>query len=186
MSNYTQRHPNMTAKQKRWAESTLARGCVGITCLYLNDNEKHDNCYKELSQAKAKAQEMKSSSCCPQIFSVHLWNDIGKNRTSPDVIFNPGSGKADLSNWDKESRGNGFVNFDYGALTSDGKWIIHADQYHNPPTYSPEGEVKGKYYPNLPIREATYYASTIKEWKKSYTDFSVEVWCVQCRGDKVS
>jgi hypothetical protein len=129
-----------------------------------------------------------NGNCNCQMFSVHFWNDTGIDRKKPDVMCDPVTGKCDLSNWDKGGRppgpwnpgGGGGVNFDYGFVGPDGK-ITHADQYHNPDR---TGYWKGDYYPGLPIRNATIFVSTLKEWQQSYSDFNFEVWCVQCRSDK--
>ena len=58
--------------------------------------------------------------------------------------------------------------------------ILHADMYHNPDN----GHGKGKYFPSSPIRTATYFESSLDEWKMSYSDFNTEVWCVQCDGGR--
>ena len=54
----------------------------------------------------------KNPACCAEICSIHLANDVGKDKSKRDVTFDR-AGKADLSNWDRSSSG---VNFDYGYL----------------------------------------------------------------------
>ena len=123
----------------------------------------------------------------PQIFSVHFYNDTGLDRKNPDLSIDPQTGKANLSNWDRSPRPpgawhpyhRGGVNFDYGFLTTRNT-ILHADMYHNPDN----GHGKGKYFPSSPIRTATYFESSLDEWKMSYSDFNTEVWGVQCDGGR--
>ena len=188
--DFLKNHPNLTKAQKDWVEKMLARGCVGVTCVNLGARESHKDCYKTKAQADAALAQMNAANgkCNCQMFSVHFWNDTGVDPKKPDVTCDPVTGKCDLSNWDKGGRpagpwkpgGGGGVNFDYGFVGPDGS-ITHADQYHNPDR---NGDGKGDYYPGLPIRNATIFVSTLKEWQQSYSDFNFEVWCVQCRSDK--
>jgi RHS repeat-associated protein len=184
--SYHKKYPAMNDHQIRWAQKMLRRGCVGITCINLGDDPEAKNCFTSLELAKEKQESMKKGKCCPQIYSIHYYNNTGKNKRYPDSKLKNDGKEVDMSNWDKESRpgknkeGNGWVNFDYGFLNPDGT-ITHADMYHNPDV---DGDGKGDNYRKLPIREGTIYISSIEEWKKSYDDFNSEVWCVQCIGGK--
>jgi RHS repeat-associated protein len=188
--DFLKNHPNLTKAQRDWVEKQLARGCVGVTCVNLGGRESHKDCYKTKAQAEAARQQMNAANgkCNCLIFSVHFWNDTGIDPKKPDVKCDPVTGKCDLDNWDRGGRppgpwnpgGGGGVNFDYGFPAPDGS-IYHADQYHNPDR---NGDGKGDYYPDLPIRNATIYVSTLKEWQASYADFNFEVWCIQCQSDK--
>jgi len=171
-------------EQQQWAESQLARGCVGITTSLLGTKERFDNCYKTLSLAMKRRDEMKQLKICkqgcPYVYSIHFWNDKGVDKKNPDVTFDV-SGKADMSNWDKAPRpsdinGN-YFNFDFGFYHVRKREIVHANHYHNPDV---DGDGKGDYYPRMPVTEATIYFSNLKEWAESYQDFNAEVWCVQC------
>ena len=66
----------------------LARGGVGLTCVNLGwtKNKWPDDtkCYRKRKQAQKRAEEMKKNCACgigstPQIFSIHFWNNIGKD-----------------------------------------------------------------------------------------------------------
>jgi RHS repeat-associated protein len=192
VDSFLKKHPDFTAKQKEWVKKQMARGCVGITAAYIGKAESHKDCYKTKADAEIRksSMEMKrgGGGCSApyqecmhaQIFSIHLWNDTGKDGTNKDVSFDA-NGKADLSNWDMKPRpsepGRSFVNFDYGLLRDDGK-ILHADQYHNP---DKDGDGKGDYWPDKGIRTAKVFESTLEKWQESYADFNTEVWCVQCK-----
>ena len=101
-------------KQSKWHEAQLVRGCVGLTTHRLGDYENHYNCYqtKELAERRKSEMNKKNPACCAEICSIHLANDVGKDKSKRDVTFDR-AGKADLSNWDRSSSG---VNFDYGYL----------------------------------------------------------------------
>ena len=150
-------------------------------------------CYKTKAQAEAKQAAMKKKCQCddPGMFSVHLWNDKGKDGKNPDATFDS-NGKADLANWDFDPRpppynhGDGGVNFDFGWVYPNGT-IHHADQYHNPDL---NGDGKGDYFPKKKIRDALIFFSVVSEWQNGapsfyqYGDFNAEVWCVQCKSKK--
>ncbi|UDQ96754.1 RHS repeat-associated core domain-containing protein [Lentisphaerota bacterium WC36G] len=187
--DYNKKRPDLTPPEEGWAESQLSRGCVGVVAANVGYGEKMNNCYKTKEQAENAKKSMKCTAGCPKMFSVHFWNDIGDDDENPDVTFDPKTGKADFSNWDKKGRpaggwkvdengrprGNG-VNFDYGYVNPDGS-ITHADQYHNPDI---DDDGTGDYHPDYPIRSGTIYESTEEEWKESYADFNSEAWCIQC------
>ncbi|MEA4863071.1 MAG: RHS repeat-associated core domain-containing protein [Victivallaceae bacterium] len=184
---------NLTPEQLWWAEIQLARGCIGVVCANLGAREKHSNCYKLMSQAQQRQQEMSTKCECgknsnPQIYSIHL----GNSPTNPPVSFDPATGKADLGKWNPDiHKKPGHVNFDYGLYDPTSSTMTHADMYHNPDR---DGNGVGDYFydpndpnnPNsplaLPIRETTIYKSSMSEWQASYSDFNEEVWCVQCDG----
>jgi hypothetical protein len=144
------------------------------------------NCYQLRAQAEARQAEMKKNCECsgtgpnkqpaePRLFSIHLWNDVGRNGVDQDLTFDS-SGKADLSNWDIGGRrpgpwnasGSGGVNFDYGWVNDSGT-IQHANHFHDPS--GPSGPMK-------------VYESNKAEWASSYSDFNSEVWCVSCNKDR--
>lgn len=195
--DFLKKHPGLTDAQKKWVENQLARGCVGVTTANLGAAENFDNCYKTKEQAQARQKIMQKQCCAKdknskaQIFSIHLWNDKGKDPSKKDVSCNPKTGKCDLSNWDKRGRpagdwkpeGGGGYNFDFGFLEPNGT-LSHANHYHNPAG----ANGLGKYYPGEAVTEATIYNSTRVEWGKGapgyyqYQDFNFEVWCVQCTG----
>ncbi|UDQ99496.1 RHS repeat-associated core domain-containing protein [Lentisphaerota bacterium WC36G] len=162
-----------------WVRKQINRGCVGVVCANTGVIENHDNCYKTKQQATDAQGEMKNKckdKVCPKMFSVHFWNDKGKDGINPDVTFDPKTGKADFSNWDKEGMDEDSIKFDYGYVNPDGS-ITHADQYHNPDI---DDDGTGDYHPDYPIRSGTIYESTEEEWKESYADFNSEAWCIQC------
>ncbi len=201
--DFLKKHPGLTPAQKKWVETQLARGCVGVTCSNLGASEKFNNCYKEKKQADARKKKMEKDCVCsknkssvPLVFSIHLRNDKGTDPAKPDLTFHPKTGKADLTNWDMTGRpagpwkpaGGGGYNFDFGFVEKDGT-ITHADHYHNP---DKDMDGKGDYYPNMDITDSTIFKSTLAEWQKkgvlqgepyvNYPDFNAEVWCVQCSG----
>jgi hypothetical protein len=61
---------------------------------------------------------------------------------------------------------------------------LHADMYHNP---DEDGDGKGDRRPDMPIRTATYFISTLAEWQAGaptyyqYSNFNTEAWCVSCK-----
>ena len=130
-------HSDLSQQQLEWAQQQLARGCVGVTCVLLGEIAKPDNCYKTKEQAEANAKI--NPDCCDySMFSVHFWNDLGKDGINPDMKYNPSTGKVDMSNWNASGRPGGEwnefdsaygFNFDFGYLNSDGT-IIHASSYH--------------------------------------------------------
>lgn len=133
----------MTDQQKRWAEKHLALGCKGVTCVNIGDTPKHQFCYKrlELAKEKQKALNKGDSKCCAQIYSIHLWNDLGKDRNNPDVTFD-NKGKANMRNWDESGRDQNSPNFDFGFLTPQDT-VARADAYHNP---DKDGDGEGDYF----------------------------------------
>jgi len=185
-------HPGLDPLQLKWAEQSLARGCIGVTCINLGDQPKFTDCYKTKAKAEAKQALVKKKCQCDDtgIFSVHLWNDKGKDGKQPDLTFDS-NGKADLSNWNSSGRpapynGGGGYNFDFGWVNPNGT-IHHANHYHNPDL---NGDGKGDYFPNLPVTDASVYFSDTSEWQNGapsryqYDDFNAEVWCVQCKSKK--
>jgi RHS repeat-associated protein len=187
LEDFLKNHPDLSKKQRKWVEKQLARGCVGVTCANVGAREDLSNCFDTKEHAEARQKEMaQTPDCCPQLFSVHLWNDTGKNGTDPDLKIDPATSKADLSNWNQSGRppgawkpsGDSGYYFDYGHVGTDGS-VTHADHYHNP---DKNGDGKGDYYRRDKITESTIKKGTLQEWKNSYPDFNAEVWCVQCKG----
>ena len=188
---YQEKYPNMTDRQKKWAEQMLALGCKGVTCINIGNRPSYHNCFKTKEAAIEKqAQLNKNRNCCAKVFSVHFWND-GKDGDNPEVTFSR-KGKANMRKWDesaqrgKNKNGGDWIRFDFGFVNPDGT-LTHADKYYNPDR---DGDGDGDYfpkrkYPNVPIRnEAWIYISTEEDWKKSYSDFNEEVWCTQCISNK--
>jgi hypothetical protein len=146
------------------------------------------NCFKKLEQAKAHQKKMANRGECgknnPRIYSIHLWNDKGTDGKNPDCKFDETTGRADLSNWDMKPRptakdGTEYTNFDFGWVEDDGT-ITAADGYHNPDL---DGDGKGDYIPNLPIKKGRIFNYTLDEWQKALTPhWNEEVWCVACDG----
>jgi RHS repeat-associated protein len=176
-------NPNRDKNGDSQRKKTLNRGCVGITCLNLGTPGMPDtsNCYRMRAQAEARQAEMKKNCECsgtspnktpsePRIYSIHLWNDTGKDGKNPDVTFDS-AGKADMWNWDYDpqpSPDDRWVNFDYGWLNNSGT-IQHANHLHDP--WGKYGSMK-------------VYESTEAEWQRSYKDFNTEVWCTACNKDR--
>ena len=166
-------------------KETRNRGCVGLTCLELGVVGMPDesNCYKEKKDADDRAREMVTKNECkdctnlngapgkPRIFSIHLWNDTGKDGTNPDVSIDE-KGKANLSNWDKEGKPDGkggyLMNFDYGYLHPNGS-MVHANHKHDPAT---------NHY-------MIVYWSHIEDWKRAPSNLPYEVWCVACEKNEL-
>ncbi len=197
MAEWVLRNPNwdkgLSPRKKelvnQYLTSTVRRGCVGLTCVELGIKEgKGDktwpdmrNCYATLSEAKDRKNVMEEQNICkgkncnhekarPRIYSIHFWNNRGKNRTKPYASKNSSTGKIDLSNWDRVRRPQlpgdpNWVNFDYGYLNDDGM-MVHADHEH---------------LPDLPgVGPMTVLTSSVEDWMVNNTDFNYEVWCVAC------
>lgn len=169
--------------QKR--KSILESGCVGVTCLNLGVNQPlFGNCFRKRAEAEVRQREMIEKKECngencdrekaqPKLFSIHLQNDIGKDRIHPDVQFvydlQTGKSRADLSNWDQEGLGDK-IRFDFGFVHTSGE-IIHANHFHDP---------NGDYGP------MTVSFSTPEEWARMPSIFNLEVWCVACDKDRIA
>jgi RHS repeat-associated protein len=182
-------------KGLKWAKYELGRGCVGAVAVMLGVDpiQRLGNCYGTKAQADAVAKKWRTEELCDMtcpnedsvgVFSIHLWNDTGRDKQDPDVTVDPITGKLDLSNWDYQAKPNGnYVNFDFGYCRPDGR-LLHADMYHNP---DEDGDGKGDRRPDMPIRTATYFISTLAEWQAGaptyyqYSNFNTEAWCVSCK-----
>jgi RHS repeat-associated protein len=188
----------LSKEQKEWIKDKLSEGCVGVVTINLGSRSpidavttKASNCWKTREQAEAAQKKLKcKKGSTAQIFSIHLWNDTGKDGKNPDVVFK--DGKADLTNWDGKARPpvidkktgktiHAYMPFDFGFLI-DGH-IIHADHAHKRGV-GLDGKVLGP---------MTVYRSTLKEWSADpnpfnifagrsyqYPDFNTEVWCTAC------
>ncbi|MFO0831461.1 MAG: RHS repeat-associated core domain-containing protein [Phycisphaerales bacterium] len=190
--DWKKQHASLTTSQLAWAERQLARGCVGVTAASLGSPETFKHCYSTRAQAIKKQSELSLGCGCgkgkrPKLFSIHFWDDTGKDGVNPDVTIDPSTHEADLSNWDRLGRVKTrdpvtgrviarYYNYDFGFCNSYDE-IVHADHYHNPDR---DGDGQGDYFPTLPIDTATIYVSDLVEWQKSNLDFNSEVWCVQC------
>lgn len=197
-------HPGLTEEQYKWAECTLAGGCIGATAVNIGAIPDLKNCFKLRDHAEKRKNEMTKDKCCdPQLYSIHLYDSVGRDQKNPDVSYNLITGEVDLSNWDSTNgrpsgpwNGNAEtdgVNYDYGYVNPDGS-ITHANHLHNP---------KQKYFKDEPatpesgVGSAEFYRDNAALWSKSspdpyggpldrtigYKDFNTEVWCVQCKGN---
>jgi hypothetical protein len=146
---------------------------------------------------RAKEQRMEKGGLCTTcssepsvppvaVFSVHFWNDKGKDGSNPDASVDPVTGRVDLTNWDQDGKPDGkggtAVNYDYGYCANN--VLVHTDMYHNP---DKDRDGIGDFYPERDIRKATILRSTLAEWQSGapnyyqYEVFNGEAWCVQCR-----
>jgi len=102
-------------------ESTLARGCIGITCVNLGSNglpnPPLDNMYSTFRKAKKEArilkQDIKEN---PSKYPVNAQVEIFSKRfyTNNNNAFLPDKeGKVDMTGYNYQAK-SGFVNFDYG------------------------------------------------------------------------
>ncbi len=171
------------------ARRELENGCIGITEAHLGSKANYDHCFRLKSQAENKRKELaeKNKVCQYRLFSVHLWNDKGRNPDKPDVSFDDKTGQADMENWNRSPKAPGLGAFDYGYLDETGPnpQMIHADGYQKPGLNSREDERKYMItpMPPHPDRNATVYKTDPKDWPKQYGEdkqYNTEVWCVQC------
>ena len=133
--------------------------------------------------------------CCPKIYSVHLWNNLGRDGVNPDVDFGLADfegplqegedRRIDLSNWDERGQ-KGKGNFDFGFYDDETGLYISASHLHNPDL---NGDGVGDYWAGetkedgtpYEIKSATVYFSTPDVWElKSRTTYNEEFFCVQC------
>jgi len=163
----------MTPEEKR----TLARGCVGITAVNMEDLKNPDlsNCYDSFAEVWAAARTMNAllESSFPDkkafIFSKRLWSG------GLEFPRDPTSGKVDLSAHYNEPRPRvgsyDPINFDYGLYDeTTGNWW-HAD--HCDP---PLGSASCKRAFGAERMEV--YESNLQSYSKPLIDFDVRVFCV--------
>jgi RHS repeat-associated protein len=192
-------HPGLTDDQYNWAEHQMARGCVGNTCANIGDDIKLDNCYIARAMAEAKQIEMAKNACCkPHLYSLHLWDELGRDKTTGDTATNYVTSEVDLSNWDGDGKtivkGSKKVgeegNFDYGYVNPDGS-ITHGNHMHNPNRkYFPDAAATSSKDPAIFITDTAddwsskqYNPSTMQPTYGRGRMYNKEVWCVQCSGN---
>ena len=182
--------------------SMMHYGCIGITAGMLGKPADLKNCYESREEADIKRKQMKDDKeCCPKIYSVHLHNNTGSDRMTPDAVCHDDDfvgplpegverGQVDLSNWDQEPKPGGGGNFDYGFFDDAKGVYISGDKYHNPDKdndgvgdfFKDSVDRNGKPYE---IREGNVFFSTPDDWELEDTNnfYNLEVFCVQCGQD---
>jgi RHS repeat-associated protein len=172
--------PEQIEHYKKRLRDTRNQGCIGLTCVELGvlSNPDLSNCFETKTQAEKRQQEMiknKECSGCknqngdtsnPRIFSVHYYNDKGKDGENPDVTIDESTGKADMSNWDWKGKSGNQNDFDFGYIDSDGN-VVHANHCHDPNGLGP----------------MQVYINSLAGWQRSYSNYNSEVWCVACEKD---
>ena len=136
-------------------------------------NKRPEN--SNLHWPKESQQDENGKPSDPVIFSIHLWNDVGRDQTNPDVRPVPGDPtKASLSNWDRSPYKVGETAFDYGYLNSY-NLIEHATSNHNPPHAIMRPIIST-------LEKWSRQPKNLKERRYGYINFNEEVWCVTCEG----
>ena len=178
-----------------WTVDKLHFGCIGITAAMLGALPDRENCYKTRPEADARREEMKEDEeCCPQIYSIHLWNDTGRDGENPDAQEGE-DGVVDLSNWDIKPKPGGGGNYDYGFYDDAKGVYVSASHLHNPDN---DGDGVGDFFrtaknedgtPKYGVKSSTVYFSTHDDWEleEPYEGFyNYEVFCVQCKGENLA
>ena len=182
---------NLTEDQRKWAEEALSLGCIGASMVHIGDIPSLDKCYYKMADATLQYMKMKESSqCggkCPHIFSVHLFNGVGRDRVNPAV--DPRNVKEDgslrMDNWIGAANPLGGGNFDYGYYDVVNKKIISGSQYYNPDGKKFPNRFCNRAMPPTKTSDGRFFIQDPKEWRSGYNNsgYNMEIWCVQCGGD---
>lgn len=182
-NNYT-KAKRLTDKQGAWGRAQLRRGCVGIAAAAVGTTMLFTSCWKTRAQAKTEFETLaKLDGCCPVMYGVQLWNDIGRDGVRPDVLYNrKRGGRAVLSNWDEQdSSGTGHGHFNFGTMIND-DYILWADNMHNPD----DGTGHGAHSPGEPVMHMTATLRSVSTFngflKGADPLYNLGLWCVRCQG----
>jgi RHS repeat-associated protein len=88
---FLKEHPDLTPTQRDWVVKQLSRGCVGLTCALTGKNEDLSDCWRSHVLALKRQKELREAwfggckNCV--IFSVHFWNETGRDKRNPDARY---------------------------------------------------------------------------------------------------